>query len=131
MLDIYQVLFVRKIDQWSVDSSNARNWYINKWTLVIQLIKPLSNWLEQAVKCPLTPVLAASNNHQFFYVVRSVFLSNVGHAHVSDKHYMPRLKMKNMCLGKNDSNIQNKQIFNKKINWMEIDFSHVRKLSSK
>ena len=55
----------------------------------------------------------------------------VGHAHVSDKHYMPRLKIKNMCLGKNDANIQNKQIYNKKINWMKIDFSHVRKLSSK
>ena len=32
---------------WSVDSSNARNWYTNKWTLVIQLIEPLSNLLEQ------------------------------------------------------------------------------------
>ena len=87
--------------------------------------------LDQAVKCPLTPVLAVSNNHQFFYVVRSVFLSIVGHAHVSDKHYMPRLKIKNMCLGKNDANIQNKQIYNKKINWMKIDFSHVRQLLSK
>ena len=75
--------------------------------------------LDQAVKCLLTPVLAVSNNHQFFYVVRSVFLSIVGHAHVSDKHYMPRLK------------IQNKQIYNKKINWMKIDFSHVRQLLSK
>ena len=27
--------------------------------------------LEQAVKCPLTPVLAASNSEQFFSVVRS------------------------------------------------------------
>ena len=32
---------------WSVDSSNARNWYTNKWTLGIQLINPLSNWPEQ------------------------------------------------------------------------------------
>ena len=32
---------------WSIDSNNARNWYTNKWTLVIQLINPLSNWLEQ------------------------------------------------------------------------------------
>ena len=35
------------MDHWSVDSSNARNWYTNKWTLVIQLIEPLSNLLEQ------------------------------------------------------------------------------------
>ena len=35
------------MDHWSVDSSYARNWYTNKWTLVIQLFKPLSIWLEQ------------------------------------------------------------------------------------
>ena len=39
--------FFGKMYHWSVDSSNARNWYTNKWTLVIQLIKPLSDWLEQ------------------------------------------------------------------------------------
>ena len=27
--------------------------------------------LDQAVKCPLMPVLAASNSEQFFYVLRS------------------------------------------------------------
>ena len=36
-----------KMDYWPVDPSDARNWYQNKWTLVIQLIKPLNNWLEQ------------------------------------------------------------------------------------
>ena len=36
-----------KMDHWSVNPSDAKNWYPNKWTLVIQLIKPLSNWLEQ------------------------------------------------------------------------------------
>ena len=39
--------FFSKMYHWSVDSCNARNWYTNKWTLVIQLIKRLSNWLEQ------------------------------------------------------------------------------------
>ena len=34
-----------KMDHWSVDPSNAKNWYTNKLTLC-QLIKPLSNWLE-------------------------------------------------------------------------------------
>ena len=37
-------LFV-KMDHWSVNSSNETNWYTNKWTLVMQLIKPLSNRL--------------------------------------------------------------------------------------
>ena len=36
-----------KMYHWSVDSSDVRRWYANKWTLVIQPIKPLSNWLEQ------------------------------------------------------------------------------------
>ena len=36
-----------KMHHWSVDPSDARSWYTNKWTSVIQLIKPLSNWLEQ------------------------------------------------------------------------------------
>ena len=48
--------------------------------------------------------------------------SIVGHAYMSDKHYMPCLKIKNICLGKNNANIYNKQIYNKKINWMKIDF---------
>ena len=54
--------------------------------------------------------------------------SIVDHAHMYDNH-MPCLKIKNVCLGKNNSNIQNKQIYNKKINWMKIDFSYGRKLS--
>ena len=32
---------------WSLDLSNGRYWYINKWTLVIQLINLFSNWLVQ------------------------------------------------------------------------------------
>ena len=47
ILDIYEGLLFGKMFHWSVDSSNARNWYTNKWTLVIQQIKPLSNWSEQ------------------------------------------------------------------------------------
>ena len=48
--------------------------------------------------------------------------SIVGHAYMYGKHYMPCLKIKNICLGKNNTNIYNKQIYNKKINWMKIDF---------
>ena len=39
--------------------------------------------------------------------------SIVGHAYMYDKHYMPSLKIKNIRLGKNNANIQNKQIYNK------------------
>ena len=42
--------------------------------------------------------------------------ATVGHAYMYDKHYMPCLKIKNIRLGKNNANIQNKQIYNKKIN---------------
>ena len=35
------------MDHWSVDPSDASNWYPNKWTSAIQQIEPLSNWLEQ------------------------------------------------------------------------------------
>ena len=34
-------------DQWSVDTSDPRNQYPSKWTLVIQLIQLLSYWLKQ------------------------------------------------------------------------------------
>ena len=42
---------------------------------------------------------------------------------------MPCSKNKNIRLGKNNANIQNKQIYNKKINSLKIDFSYARKLS--
>ena len=36
-----------KIDPWAVYPSDPRSWYPNKWTLLMQLIQPLRNWLEQ------------------------------------------------------------------------------------
>ena len=41
--------------------------------------------------------------------------SIVGRAYMYDKH-MPCLKIKKIRLGKNNANIQSKQIYNKKIN---------------
>ena len=38
-----------------------------------------------------------------------------GHAYMNDKHYIPFMKIKNICLAKNNANIQNKQIHNKKL----------------
>ena len=40
----------------------------------------------------------------------------VGHAYMYDKHYMPCLKIKNIRLGKNNANIYNANIYNKKVN---------------
>ena len=40
----------RKLYHWSLDLSNARNWYTNKWTLEIQLINLFSNWLDQPLE---------------------------------------------------------------------------------
>ena len=39
--------------------------------------------------------------------------SIVGHAYMYDKHYIPCLKVKSIRIGKNNANIQNKQIYNK------------------
>ena len=47
MLAFIMGYLLGKMCHWSVDSSNAWNWDTNKWNVVIQLIKPLSNWLEQ------------------------------------------------------------------------------------
>ena len=41
--------------------------------------------------------------------------SIVGHAYMHDKHYMSCLKIKNIRFGKNNANIQNKQIHNEKL----------------
>ena len=39
----------------------------------------------------------------------------VGHAYMYDKHDMSCVKIKNISLGKNNANIQNNQIYDKKI----------------
>ena len=41
--------------------------------------------------------------------------SIVGQACMYDEHYMPCLKIKNIRLGQNNANIQNKQIYKKKL----------------
>ena len=41
--------------------------------------------------------------------------SIVGHTYMYDKHYMPCPKIKNIRLGKRNANIQNKQIYSKKL----------------
>ena len=61
-----------KMDHWSVDSSNARNWYTNKWTLVVQLIKPLSNWSEQ----PFTQAACTFDYVYKFRILSLVFARN-------------------------------------------------------
>ena len=35
------------MDKWSIDSRDSRNWYPDKCTLLTQLIRSLSNYLEQ------------------------------------------------------------------------------------
>ena len=42
--------------------------------------------------------------------------SIVGHAYMYNKHYMSCLKIKNIRLGKNNANIYNANIYNKKVN---------------
>ena len=57
--------------------------------------------------------------------------SIVGHAYMYDKNYMPCLKIKNICIGKNNAKTYKKQICNKKINWIKIDFSYGQNFTKK
>ena len=47
-LTFLRCYLLAKMDQWFVDPCDPRNWYPNKQNLVIQLIQPLINQLEQS-----------------------------------------------------------------------------------